>query len=72
MRQQKLPAYVAKMIRQHKATAEEFDRTKRLIRSKGFRYMDPDERVLIVRQMNLLKGMVEVLDERLLIARTKG
>ena len=61
----KLPPYQRRLLKERKEKYAEYQRIRRLVKSKSFIRFSNDERVLLVRQMNLLKQVLYVIEERI-------
>ena len=68
--QRKLQPYQYGLLKDHKLKIEELRKIRKVIHAPWFKKrLSPDEQVMAYRQYNLIRDLVNVLDERIELVR---
>lgn len=68
--QRKLQPYQYGLLKEHKLKVEELQKIRKVIHAPWFKKrLSPDEQVMVYRQYNLIRDLVNVLDERIELFR---
>lgn len=71
--QRKLQPYQYSLLREHKLKVEELQKIRKVIYAPWFKKrLSLDEQVMVFRQYNLTKDLVDVLDQRIEIFREEN
>lgn len=71
--QRKLQSYQYGLLKDHKLKVEELQKIRKVIHAPWFKKrLRPDEQVMVYRQYNLTRDLVNVLDERIELFRVEN